>query len=128
MSDIKVNGVTYRQRTRKCGNKKCKCATGEEHGPYWYAFSDGGTAKYIGLELPKEITGHLAKLKASGGKIKKLQESVQKQQVEFYGKYTETQRRINALRSLKAGDYVGAQVLADLGLKDLVFLGPRSEK
>jgi len=128
MSDIKVNGVTYRQRTRKCGNKKCKCATGEEHGPYWYAFSDGGTAKYIGLELPKEITDHLAKLKASGGKIKKLREQISKQQANFYEKYIEAQRQLGALRQLEAGDYVGAQVLADLGLKDLVFLGPRSGK
>jgi len=123
--DIKVNGTTYRQQRRKCGNKKCKCATGEGHGPYWYAYSDGSAPKYVGAELPKSITEHLAKLKASGGKIKKLREQVSKQQADFYEKYTRAQRQLSALRSLESGDYVGAQILVDLGLNDLV---PRSGK
>jgi len=128
MSDIKVNGVTYRQQLRKCGSKKCKCFKGEGHGPYWYAYNDGSVPMYIGRNLPKEVTDHIAKLKASGGKIKKLRTQVTMQRDEFQQKYTTADRQLRALRSLEDGEFVGAQVLADLGLKDLVFLGPRSGK
>lgn len=46
---------TYRFERVRCGSKKCKCASGELHGPYWYAYwSEGGRTKsqYIGKKLP----------------------------------------------------------------------------
>jgi hypothetical protein len=27
---------------KPCGNKRCKCARGELHGPYWYLSTKGG--------------------------------------------------------------------------------------
>lgn len=47
---------TYRSEMVRCGKKGCKCAKGELHGPYWYAYwSEGGKTKseYIGKHLPK---------------------------------------------------------------------------
>ena len=128
MTEIKINGTTYRQQTRKCGNKRCKCYTGEGHGPYWYAYSDGSAPKYIGVNLPEVVTGHVAKLKSSLGKIRKLRGEIEKQSTSFYEKYTKAERQLRALRSLETGDYVGSQVLVELGLGDLVLSGPRSGK
>jgi hypothetical protein len=46
---------TYRLERVRCGSKKCKCALGELHGPYWYSYwSEGGRTRsqYIGKKLP----------------------------------------------------------------------------
>ncbi len=46
---------TYRLQRVRCGSKKCRCASGELHGPYWYAYwSEGGRTRsqYIGKKLP----------------------------------------------------------------------------
>ena len=47
--------MTYRLERVRCGSKKCRCASGELHGPYWYAYwSEGGRTRsqYIGKKLP----------------------------------------------------------------------------
>jgi hypothetical protein len=48
--------VTYRQEYVRCGKASCKrCAAGQGHGPYWYAYwSTGGRtrSKYIGKTRP----------------------------------------------------------------------------
>jgi hypothetical protein len=47
---------TYRQEMVRCGKKGCRCANGELHGPYWYAYwSEGGKTKseYVGKHLPE---------------------------------------------------------------------------
>lgn len=49
---------TYRLEKVRCGKKGCKCADGNLHGPYWYAYwsEDGKTkSKYIGKKLGKRI-------------------------------------------------------------------------
>ena len=46
---------TYRLERVRCGSKKCKCASGELHGPYWYVYwTDGGRTRsqYVGKRLP----------------------------------------------------------------------------
>jgi hypothetical protein len=48
---------TYRLERVRCGSKKCRCASGELHGPYWYAYwSEGGRTRsqYIGKKLPAQ--------------------------------------------------------------------------
>ncbi len=51
-----LEGANYYQQGRKCGKPACKCATGELHGPYWYARDiDNGQVKYLGRELPAEV-------------------------------------------------------------------------
>jgi hypothetical protein len=48
---------TYRQELVRCGKQDCKCAAGELHGPYWYAYwREGGRTKsqYVGKTLPIE--------------------------------------------------------------------------
>lgn len=47
--------VTYRAEYRRCGNPRCKCARGEAHGPYFYAYHKQGgrtTRRYVGRTLP----------------------------------------------------------------------------
>jgi hypothetical protein len=49
-----AKGVSYQLERIKCGKKNCKCAAGEFHGPYWYAYwREGGKVKsrYIGKQL-----------------------------------------------------------------------------
>jgi hypothetical protein len=50
---------TYRLQWVRCGNKKCRCASGGSlHGPYWYAYwVEEGRLKsqYIGKKLPRGV-------------------------------------------------------------------------
>src|SRR5215213_8031534 len=49
-------GPSYQHEYVKCGKAGCKCASGQGHGPYWYAYwtdALGKTRKkYIGKNLP----------------------------------------------------------------------------
>jgi hypothetical protein len=52
-----VGHVTYRQEGIRCGKENCKCAAGDLHGPYWYAYwLEGGKtrSKYVGKKLPDQ--------------------------------------------------------------------------
>lgn len=55
-----TTGRLYKQEVVFCGKERCKkCAKGEGHGPYWYAYwwADGKTRKkYIGKTLPASLT------------------------------------------------------------------------
>lgn len=47
-------GRTLRLERRRCGKPSCHCASGEGHGPYWYAyFHEAGRlrSRYIGKSL-----------------------------------------------------------------------------
>ena len=52
-----MSKYTYRLETIRCGKLTCRCAQGEGHGPYWYAYwrDDGGTLRktYLGKKKPK---------------------------------------------------------------------------
>ena len=56
--DRRVRGrVTYQLEPVKCGKPRCRCAEGELHGPYWYAYAwqDGRIRKrYVGREMERE--------------------------------------------------------------------------
>jgi hypothetical protein len=51
---------TYCLERVRCGKENCKCANGQLHGPYWYAYwTEGGRTKsqYVGKKLPKGVKG-----------------------------------------------------------------------
>lgn len=56
---LKANHTThkcYRLESVRCGKQGCRCARGELHGPYWYAYwSEGGKTKseYVGKHHPE---------------------------------------------------------------------------
>lgn len=55
VEERRTNYRTYRFEGVRCGKEKCKCASGELHGPNWYAYwSEGGRTKsqYVGKKLP----------------------------------------------------------------------------
>jgi len=55
LEEQKTGHKTYRLETVRCGKDKCRCAAGELHGPYWYAYwSEGGRTRsqYVGKKLP----------------------------------------------------------------------------
>jgi hypothetical protein len=55
VSSKQVEKVTYRLELVKCGKLTCRCATGQLHGPYWYAYQrQAGKVKswYVGKQLP----------------------------------------------------------------------------
>ena len=50
-----VGKVTYRLELVKCGKLACRCAIGQLHGPYWYAYQRQGSrvkSWYVGKQLP----------------------------------------------------------------------------
>jgi hypothetical protein len=49
-----IGKITYRWEGVKCGKLACRCATGQLHGPYWYAYQrQNGRVKswYVGKTL-----------------------------------------------------------------------------
>jgi hypothetical protein len=55
---------TYRRELVRCGKKGCKCAEGQLHGPYWYAYwTEGGRTRsqYVGKKLPKGVGRRLTR-------------------------------------------------------------------
>ena len=58
----KGGGKTYRLEKIKCGKANCKCASGELHGPYWYAYyrvNGKLKSEYIGKQLPDQVDREL---------------------------------------------------------------------
>jgi hypothetical protein len=117
LNQVKVNGVQYRLQGRRCGKKGCKCnIPGQEHGPYWYAYSDHGPAKYVGGDLPEHVKKHIELLKASKPKIKKLRDQIEKKRKEHQEAVWKADRELQALRALEAGEYAASEVLKSLDL------------
>ena len=58
VADHAARPKTYRRELVRCGKKGCKCADGQLHGPYWYAYwTEGGRTRsqYVGKKLPKGV-------------------------------------------------------------------------
>jgi hypothetical protein len=54
IQEQRIGKIVYRQERIRCGKPSCKCAAGELHGPYWYAYQrEGGKlrSRYIGKTL-----------------------------------------------------------------------------
>ncbi len=49
--------VTYLFQRRRCGRADCRCALGEQHGPYWYAYFRDDTGKLRSRYVGKHRTG-----------------------------------------------------------------------
>jgi len=53
--ELRTSGkVTYRLEMVKCGKLACRCASGQLHGPYWYAYQKQAgrlKSRYVGKEL-----------------------------------------------------------------------------
>ncbi len=113
---IKINGVQYRQRSNTCGNPACKCHSVQKHGPYWYAYSDNGTPKYVGKKLPERLIQHMELLKASGPKLKAIKAKIKKRRDDHYEAYRLAERELQAVENLEAGEYAASAILTSLGL------------
>lgn len=60
-TERRIDNKTYRLEGIRCGKEKCKCADGELHGPYWYAYwseNCNTKSRYIGKTLPKNLRGN----------------------------------------------------------------------
>ena len=60
MQTVAVGATRYQLETVRCGKQRCRrCAAGEGHGPYWYAYRRQGsrTARvYRGRAVPDDVT------------------------------------------------------------------------
>lgn len=43
------------ERYKKCGNKNCKCARGELHGPFVWLYQNKKNEKLLSTSVPKEL-------------------------------------------------------------------------
>lgn len=114
--EYNVNGIAYRQKFRQCGKAGCKCRAGKPHGPYWYAFSDIGSPKYVGRELPEEIKDHVARLKKSKARLQKLRKEIADRSAHHLAQHQMAELQLRTLRALEAGEYTASDVLKRLGL------------
>ncbi len=60
METVRVGATRYQLETVRCGKQRCRrCAAGEGHGPYWYAYRRQGTRTaraYRGRVVPDDVT------------------------------------------------------------------------
>jgi hypothetical protein len=57
-----LDNKTYRLEKIRCGKQKCKCISGQLHGPYWYSYirvNDRIKSQYIGKKLPRILEREL---------------------------------------------------------------------
>lgn len=122
--NFSINGVTYRQLMTNCGSKDCKkCKeNGPSHGPYWYGFREG-TKKYIGKELPANITQHLELLESERKKLEDLRDQLKQQKEQLYAEYKQAEDEEVAVSALLRGDWVQTNTLQLLGLEKFSFNG-----
>ena len=55
LEERQIDNKTYRLEKVRCGKENCRCAEGDLHGPYYYAYwsEEGKTrTQYIGKKLP----------------------------------------------------------------------------
>ena len=55
---VRTTAIVYQHEKVRCGKKRCKCAAGALHGPYWYAYQRKGgrmTSRYIGKKAPGSV-------------------------------------------------------------------------
>ena len=115
MSDITVNGVSYRKQYRKCSNPNCRCAEdwSKAHGPYWYA---NGT-KYVGKNLPQWLTDHLALLETEKGNLQETMREISERSAYHRKEHSRAEDELRAINALISGQYVDQRVLKDLQLE-----------
>jgi hypothetical protein len=117
MSDqVKVNGVVYSLKYRKCGKPACRCIEGELHGPYWYSRDAGGQVKYVGGKLPEAVTAHVQLLRSSKKQLAALKAKIARRQDELYKQYLAAGNELSTLQALEAGEHCDSAALASLGL------------
>ena len=58
LDQFTLQGTSYRQEYRRCNNTNCHCHhPGQDgHGPYWYARGWTAKRRYIGKQLPPDIS------------------------------------------------------------------------
>jgi hypothetical protein len=58
-TELAEGRISLQRQYVRCGKERCKkCATGQGHGPYWYAYWRAGPKvrkRYIGKELPRQL-------------------------------------------------------------------------
>lgn len=87
--------LCYRLEKTRCGKKGCRCAGGELHGPYWYAYyRENGRmrCKYIGKNLPES-----ARLEARARKVRKSAQSERRRAEKIVSQLKETLRIIGGI-------------------------------
>lgn len=120
MSDLTVNGVSYRQQYRKCGKAECRCAEGDDtdlHGPYWYAIGVPRGIQYIGKNLPEAITNHLQMLKDEKAQLVEIREKIRERRREFEAALNQAREEERAIDALMNGRETDPRVLQYLGLE-----------
>lgn len=79
MNDIRINGLTYRQTWRTCNKANCKCKQGEQHGPYWMSTDGMGQRKYVGKNLPEEVTATREQIRQHAESIRSTRSDIDRQ-------------------------------------------------
>jgi hypothetical protein len=116
MSDILVNGKSFRQQFRKCG-AACKHGPGGQgHGPYWYSFEAGSSSHYIGRELPPAVAAHLDLLTDDRKRLEKLRGELAGDVVNAETALQHARGLLRALDNLMLGRHLDRAGLVELEL------------
>ena len=120
MKSFTLNGHLFALEARYCNKAVCRCHKGQPHGPYWYI----DHARYVGKELPEDVTAHLI---ARDARLQKTAVAVQKRLLERVRLLREQAGAVEeeyfAVRSASAGGYLNnadREILRKLKLEKLI--------
>jgi len=117
-NEIRVDGVLYRPQRRKCGKAGCYCSNGGDgHGPYWYAYDGKSGGKYVGKNLPEQITARAALIKANAAKLKTIKGQIVKRRDDAQKIVWNSDKELRTVEALEAGEYADSKMLVKLGLE-----------
>jgi hypothetical protein len=119
---MNINGKTFQQQYRRCGKDCTHGPNGRGHGPYWYKSAPGGSLKYVGKDLPEEVSMHLTLLKEKQSTLKKIMLSLEIQEQEADRHYQHIGELRRAVSNLLSGEPLDIQALKELGLEEFVIL------
>lgn len=119
---ITIRGSTFQQRFRKCGKPDCHCATGTEHGPYWYKQSKGEPLAYVGKLLPAAVLVYLEDLAAEQDNLKTTLKKLRQDEADADSALRHIVGNRRTIESLLAGEFTNADNLHDLALDKFALL------
>jgi uncharacterized protein DUF6788 len=111
---FELDGNTYYQQTRSCNTPRCKCHSGQRHGPYWWCRDSSGHVKYLGLRLPEELAEARARRDQLLPSMASCEQELRAQAAKLL-RQAEALERVRTNRAPQPGD---EKIIADLGFSE----------
>jgi hypothetical protein len=117
MSEFKIDGARFVQRTTTCSKPNCPCQNGKPHGPYWWVLRQDGSRHYVGRRLPAVVEEHLKQRKENAAAYKEKAANLGDQAHQFEKKAADLRSLQRAIISLLDGWDLRPDLLKSVGIE-----------